>query len=166
MGEARNKPELTCISEEGIADMDIPDHILEELEYLGDCITSCDKVENYLMMSEYENNLVKTGDLPLLDKRGRKRLVSLRQGSSSLAGEASVNGGGALRGEACRRDSLAEAQNFGVVLPPASSANAPPSSTPEDTSTPVQAGPVFTNQKTSIKSGNFRTISVIEEASV
>ena len=39
------KPELTCISEEGIADMDLPDNILEELEYL-DNITSCNKVEN------------------------------------------------------------------------------------------------------------------------
>jgi hypothetical protein len=37
------KPELTCISEEGIADMDLPDNILEELEYL-DNITSCNKV--------------------------------------------------------------------------------------------------------------------------
>ena len=38
-----NKKELTCISEEGIADMDLPDNILEELEYL-DNITSCNKV--------------------------------------------------------------------------------------------------------------------------
>jgi hypothetical protein len=37
------KPELTCISEEGIADMDLPDNILDELEYL-DNITSCNKV--------------------------------------------------------------------------------------------------------------------------
>ena len=36
------KPELTCVSEEGIADMDLPDNILEELEYL-DNITSCNK---------------------------------------------------------------------------------------------------------------------------
>ena len=36
--------ELTCISEEGIADMDIPDHLLEELDFAADCITSCDKV--------------------------------------------------------------------------------------------------------------------------
>jgi len=38
--------ELTCISEEGIADMDIPDHLLEELDFAADCITSCDKVRN------------------------------------------------------------------------------------------------------------------------
>lgn len=38
------KPELTCISEEGIADMDLPDNFLEDLDYVGDCITSCNKV--------------------------------------------------------------------------------------------------------------------------
>ncbi|KAF2364866.1 Major facilitator superfamily [Trinorchestia longiramus] len=59
--DPRNKAELTCISEEGIADMDLPDHLLEELDYLGDCITSCDKVENFLMRSEYENNLIMRG---------------------------------------------------------------------------------------------------------
>ena len=37
------KPELTCISEEGIADMDIPDNLLDELDFL-DNITSCAKV--------------------------------------------------------------------------------------------------------------------------
>ncbi|KAK8395625.1 hypothetical protein O3P69_005612 [Scylla paramamosain] len=88
--EPRNKPELTCISEEGIADMDLPDHLLEELEYLGDCITSCDKVENYLMMSEYENNLVKTAELPsyltTAERRGRKRLPISRP--TSLPGDA------------------------------------------------------------------------------
>ncbi|XP_063846304.1 monocarboxylate transporter 10-like isoform X2 [Scylla paramamosain] len=86
--EPRNKPELTCISEEGIADMDLPDHLLEELEYLGDCITSCDKVENYLMMSEYENNLVKTAELPsyltTAERRGRKRLPSLTKQPSCI----------------------------------------------------------------------------------
>lgn len=51
------KPELTCISEEGIADMDLPDNLLDDLDYVGDCITSCNKVENYLMLSEFENNL-------------------------------------------------------------------------------------------------------------
>ena len=50
------KPELTCISEE-IADMDLPENLLDELDYEGDCITSCNKVENYLMLSEFENNL-------------------------------------------------------------------------------------------------------------
>lgn len=39
-----DKPELTCISEEGIADMDLPDNILDDLDYIGDHITSCNKV--------------------------------------------------------------------------------------------------------------------------
>lgn len=79
------KPELTCISEEGIADMDLPDNIFEDYDFNGDCITSCNKVnsngksnlykqifekilfffcfrfhlqvENYLVLSEFENNL-------------------------------------------------------------------------------------------------------------
>ena len=38
--------------------MDLPDNFLSELEYL-DNITSCIKVENYLMLSEYEQNLTK-----------------------------------------------------------------------------------------------------------
>ena len=71
----KSEKELTHFSEEGIADMDIPDHLLEELDFL-DNITSCDKVENiiiitifiifimrqvenYLMLSEYEQNLIK-----------------------------------------------------------------------------------------------------------
>lgn len=41
---ADGKPELTCISEEGIADMDLPDNLLDDLDYIGDCITSCNKV--------------------------------------------------------------------------------------------------------------------------
>lgn len=53
------KPELTIYSEEGIADMDLPDNILlDDFDYL-DNITSCNKVENCLMLSEYEQNLIK-----------------------------------------------------------------------------------------------------------
>ncbi|XP_055603888.1 monocarboxylate transporter 12-like isoform X2 [Uranotaenia lowii] len=70
-----DKLELTCISEEGIADMDLPDNLLDDLDYVGDCITSCNKVENYLMLSEFENNL--SAEVPiLLDKRGRKLSLS------------------------------------------------------------------------------------------
>lgn len=39
-----DKPELTCISEEGIADMDLPDNLFDDFDYIGDCITSCNKV--------------------------------------------------------------------------------------------------------------------------
>ncbi|XP_044590451.1 monocarboxylate transporter 10 isoform X2 [Cotesia glomerata] len=76
LGESINKisvdkPELTCISEEGIADMDLPDNILDDIEYIGDCITSCNKVENYLMLSEFENNLI--AEMPIImDRKGRK----------------------------------------------------------------------------------------------
>lgn len=65
------KPELTCISEEGIADMDLPDNLLDDLDYIGDCITSCNKVENYLMLSEFENNLI--AEMPvIMDRKGRR----------------------------------------------------------------------------------------------
>ncbi|XP_066258048.1 monocarboxylate transporter 10-like [Euwallacea similis] len=68
---AGDKGELTCISEEGIADMDLPDDILDDLSYIGDCITSCNKVENYLMLSEFENNLI--AEMPsVIDKKGRR----------------------------------------------------------------------------------------------
>lgn len=68
---SNEKPELTCISEEGIADMDLPDNLLDDLDYIGDCITSCNKVENYLMLSEFENNLI--AELPvILDRKGRR----------------------------------------------------------------------------------------------
>lgn len=66
-----DKPELTCISEEGIADMDLPDNILDDMDYIGDCITSCNKVENYLMLSEFENNLI--AEMPInVDRKGRR----------------------------------------------------------------------------------------------
>ena len=80
------KPELTCISEEGIADMDLPDNLLEELEFL-DNITSCNKVENYLMLSEYEQNLRKETEGPIgtAGRKGRKWSL-VRQSSSFLQG--------------------------------------------------------------------------------
>ncbi|XP_076623740.1 uncharacterized protein LOC143343082 [Colletes latitarsis] len=74
------KPELTCISEEGIADMDLPDNVLEDLDYIGDCITSCNKVENYLMLSEFENNLI--AEMPIItDRRGRRWSLARSKGS-------------------------------------------------------------------------------------
>ena len=45
------KPELTCISEEGIADMDLPENILEELEFM-DGITSCNKVSLWSLKTQ------------------------------------------------------------------------------------------------------------------
>ncbi|TRY77222.1 hypothetical protein TCAL_17037 [Tigriopus californicus] len=62
--ENSQKEEASIFSEEGIADMDLPDHLLlEEIEFL-DNITSCNKVENYLMLSEYEQNLIKETEIP------------------------------------------------------------------------------------------------------
>lgn len=69
-----DKPELTCISEEGIADMDLPDNLLDDFDYAGDCITSCNKVENYLMLSELENNL--NAELPILEKKSKRMSIS------------------------------------------------------------------------------------------
>ena len=67
--------------------MDLPDNILEELEYL-DNITSCNKVENCLMLSEYEQNLIKEKEGPMTAAYRRARKWSLvRQGSSIIQGE-------------------------------------------------------------------------------
>ncbi|XP_046977724.1 uncharacterized protein LOC124543541 isoform X1 [Vanessa cardui] len=78
-------PELTCISEEGgldlDLDLDIPEHLLEELDCGGDCITSCNKVENYLMLSEYENNLI--AEIPNLnERRGRRWSIVVANSNS------------------------------------------------------------------------------------
>ena len=165
MMENRAKPELTCISEEGIADMDLPDHILEELDYLGDCITSCDKVENYLMMSEYENNLVKTADFPLLDRRLRKRLMSLRGAAIGASGNNFVQ---ESNGNSLRRDSLIEVQNALAAQAAVGQLRVLKNREGHSDTPGVhgQAAPLFPGLKNSLKSGNFRTISVIEEASV
>lgn len=52
-GDLRKAQELTCISEEILVD-----NCLED--YIDDCITSCNKEEKFLMLSEFENNLFKT----------------------------------------------------------------------------------------------------------
>lgn len=79
---ATDKPELTCISEEGIADMDLADNLLDDLDYIGDCITSCNKVENYLMLSEFENNLI--AEIPIvMDRKGRRWSLA-RQASAAM----------------------------------------------------------------------------------
>ena len=78
------KQEISLFSEEeGIADMDIPDHLfIDELEFL-DNISSCDKVENCVMLSEYEQNLIKeTAQSPM---QARRRLWPFgRQISNNL----------------------------------------------------------------------------------
>lgn len=94
-----DKPELTCISEEGIADMDLPDNLLDDLDYIGDCITSCNKVENYLMLSEFENNLI--AEMPvILDRRGRRwslvrsKLAGQEENSTAINNQEEENGVG------------------------------------------------------------------------
>lgn len=91
---AAEKPELTCISEEGIADMDLPDNLLDDLDYVGDCITSCNKVENFLMLSEFENNL--NAELPALLERKRRRVsISMNKNAKiSEADEETTSNGG------------------------------------------------------------------------
>lgn len=51
------KPELTVYSQEGIADME---YLMEDL----DNITSCDRVENCVVLSEFEQNLTKENEMP------------------------------------------------------------------------------------------------------
>jgi hypothetical protein len=45
------KPELTCISEEGIADMDMPDNLLNDFNDGMECITSSNRVSVWVVAS-------------------------------------------------------------------------------------------------------------------
>uniref|UniRef100_T1JDP4 Major facilitator superfamily (MFS) profile domain-containing protein n=1 Tax=Strigamia maritima TaxID=126957 RepID=T1JDP4_STRMM len=84
-------PELTCISEEGIADLD--DNMFDEYDqYLADCMTSCDQVEHYLMLSEYENNLnIKTREIDsIVDRNKRRRSVNRFQRLNTLGNSEDV----------------------------------------------------------------------------
>ena len=151
-GDGRIKPELTCISEEGIADMDLPDHLLEELDYLGDCITSCDKVENYLMRSEYENNLiVRPGESNLVPSTERrpsrlKRSFSIRHGSITSATAEEI------KEDANSMDQISRVNNGSTV---------PPSALPTDSVIGFGVG-----GSNYVKYAPQRHITVIEEASV
>lgn len=49
------KPELTCISEEGIADMDLPDNMIGVYPYT-DHITSCSKVKHHFSRYHFKRN--------------------------------------------------------------------------------------------------------------
>lgn len=131
--------------------MDIPDHILEELEYLEDCITSCNKVENFLMMSEYENNLGKTRDHPLLDKRLRRKWISNKYSITSMATETNFNNDNSVIKEAAEvhdapKDSPSSLSNKNGHAQMISKENNPDSSQSQLVT-------------------NARTISVIEEVS-
>ncbi|XP_054721243.1 monocarboxylate transporter 2-like [Uloborus diversus] len=54
-GDLRKAQELTCVSEEMLVENCMED-------YIDDCITSCNKEEKFLMLSEFENNLFKTDE--------------------------------------------------------------------------------------------------------
>ncbi len=64
----RKIADLTLISEEGIADMGLPEnYFLDEEEedggdFLDENISSCDKVENCVILSEFEQNLSKASE--------------------------------------------------------------------------------------------------------
>ena len=63
------KKRETLASDEGVDELDdMPEEYLmmEDFDYL-DNITSCNKVENYLMLSEYEQNLIKENEGPNLE---------------------------------------------------------------------------------------------------
>lgn len=135
--------EASIFSEEGIADMDLPENLfLDELEYL-DNITSCNKVENCLMLSEYEQNLIKETESPTPGTNGvrRTRKWSLfRQPSFIMSSQAETPpplGSGRKR-----------FQNASYTHP-------------------EKEIPVFSNTNRRLPSqGPKRTITVIEEASM
>ncbi len=85
-----NKPELTCISEEGIADMDFPPDLFDGFDFGNDendedddIITSCNKVKYSLSEIENGNSTLAVG------MEGKKRRNSLirKQQLSLLAAQ-------------------------------------------------------------------------------
>nr|CAD7454644.1 unnamed protein product [Timema tahoe] len=142
-----DKPELTCISEEGIADMDLPDNLLEDLDYIGDCITSCNKVENYLMLSEFENNLI--AEVPvILDRKGRRWSLASRQNPRAMD-----EGGSSMMGEEC----AAGGTGYDSLMPP----------NVDHTRRGSREMPAFRgSNKWRLLPNSKRVITVIDEASV
>ena len=60
--DSEMNPKLASISEEAVADVEfIDDYLIDNLTLINDCnydfLTSCDKDEKFLMLSEFENNL-------------------------------------------------------------------------------------------------------------
>ena len=73
-------------------DLDLPENIFQdfdldldldfEVDFGGDCITSCNQMENYVMHSEYEANR----NYPTFEAPGARRKRSLpRQASAGLS---------------------------------------------------------------------------------
>lgn len=82
-----DKPELTCISEEGIADMDLPDNILDDFDFNNDdndeVITSCNKVK--YSISELDNNVSVAAAAIPVDTRRSKRGSFIRHNKNTLS---------------------------------------------------------------------------------
>ncbi|GFR15119.1 monocarboxylate transporter 12 [Trichonephila clavata] len=74
--ELLHKQELTCISEEVMME-----NIFDDL--VDDCITSCNKEEKYLMLSEFENNLINTQESSSVSQEVRKLAQERKISSSS-----------------------------------------------------------------------------------
>ena len=154
------KPEISIFSEgeEGIADMDLPDHLfIDELEYL-DNITSCDKVENCVMLSEYEQNLIKETETPTPTRRRKWSSLFKQPQLHNASGEKVRIGVGGLR----QSSFTAEA---GVPLSKMTSSSSPRN---RDTATAIREIPTFPNTASwrlpSSYAGPKRSITVIEEA--
>ena len=172
--DIKNKPELTMFSEEGIADMDLPDHLfIEELEYL-DNITSCNKVENCVMLSEYEQNLIKETESPPVGggSYGRRaRKWSLFRQPSNLHSEGSPElsmtiGVGGVRQSSFHGDHMPSSlpprrRTSGNNTSGAGAANA-------TREIPVFPNTAAWNSRLQMpnSTGQKRSITVIEEASV
>ena len=178
-----NKKELTIYSEEGIADMDLPDNILlEDLDYL-DNITSCNKVENCLMLSEYEQNLIKETEGPAASgighnghRRGRKwslfrqpTLQTIHSEDEELSMTRGVDGFGAARsdikGDKSDKKNIDNATNVGTNNP--SLYRLGHQMTKNNGDNREREIPSFSNfSRRFPASGPKRSITVIDEASV
>ena len=84
--------DLSEYSDDGLADIELSEQLLQELECL-EHITSCDRVDNYVMLSEYEQNLIKETEEPVIKqdstKKGRKWSL-VRQNSTILKGKVNL----------------------------------------------------------------------------
>jgi len=66
----------------GIEELEIPDHLLFEDYEMLDNITSCNAVDNYLMLDEYEQNLIKEHEEPVGPHKRFRKWSLVRQPSS------------------------------------------------------------------------------------
>ena len=69
----------------GIEGMEIPEHLLLEDYEMLDNITSCNVVDNYLMLDEYEQNLIKEHEEPAGPHKRFRKWSLVRQPSSRLS---------------------------------------------------------------------------------